>query len=155
MKHVRLKIGDCCVIPLPDGRFAYGQFVYFDRVCQYGYMLKVFDLITDKPATVRRLEGRKAMFPPVFVGLEAPVATGRWKLIGSMPVENFQYPRFRVCHNDNPGSSHEWELWDGDGFRYLGKLPEKLRKLEYFGIWGGEILEERIATGVNPFEQFR
>lgn len=155
MKAVQVKIGDCVVIPLPDGRYAYGQYVHYDRVSQYGYMVRVFDLITEEIVSIARLQSRKILFPPVFVALEGALKTGRWRVIGSLPVEEFTYPQFRVCPARTPGIYHDWELWDGKYRVFLGKLPEKFRDLECVGIWGAEILEERIMTGNNPFEQFR
>lgn len=155
MNPARVKIGDCVVIPLPDGRYAYGQYVHYDRVSQYGYMVRVFDLITDEIVSPARLQSRKLLFPPVFVSLESALKSRRWRIIGALPVENFSYPLFRACPEKEAGVHHDWELWDGEAMQFLGKLPDKFRDLECVGIWGAEILEERIMTGNNPFAQFR
>jgi hypothetical protein len=54
-----------------------------------------------------------------------------------------------------PGTYDNWWIWDGEKDRFVGKLPKKLRSLEHKFVWGDERLEERIASGRNPFEEIQ
>ena len=74
--RAKIEIGDCFRIPLPDGRWAYCQFVHMQD--NFGYLVQVFNRITSEPldSTVG-IDGAGSLFPPVFVGLPASVAGGR------------------------------------------------------------------------------
>lgn len=147
----RIRVGDCFQIPLPGGRLAYCQYVHWSN--ELGYLIRVFDCITDKPLSVELLQNCKELFPPVFVGLKASVASGRWKRIGWMEVGQFRFPTFRCTSATKPGVYENWWLWDGGKQRFIGKLPPELRELELELVWGDELLEERIASGKNPFAE--
>jgi hypothetical protein len=147
----RIKVGDCFEIPLPDGRLAYCQYIHWND--KLGYLIRVFDRISGEPLSVESLRGCKELFPPVFVGLQASVASGRWKRIGSLEVDSFRFPTFRCTSATKPGVYENWWLWEGGDQRFIGKLPPELRSLEIELVWGDELLEERIATGKNPFAE--
>ena len=151
MKH-RIKIGDCFVIPLPDGRYAYCQYVQWNE--KLGYLVRVFDRITDDLIkSVDELREAGEMFPPVFVGLRASVKSGRWNSLGWLPVANFEFPLFRSTNTKKPGKSESWWLFDGKDERFIGSLPSELRSLEHKLVWGDELLEKRIVTGRNPYAE--
>ena len=145
----RIGVGDCFQMTLPDGRFAYCQYIQWNE--KLGYLIRVFDRISEEPLPVEALRGCKELFPPVFVGLKASVASGRWKRIGSLEVPKFRFPTFRCTSATKPGIYENWWLWGGGEQRFIGKLPPELRSLEIELVWGDELLEERIATGRNPF----
>jgi hypothetical protein len=42
--QIKIEIGNCYRIPLPDGRWAYCQYILHNR--ELGYLVRVFDLIT-------------------------------------------------------------------------------------------------------------
>jgi len=142
----KIEIGDCFRIPLPDGRWAYCQ--YLQQNNQLGYLIEVFDYITQEPLnSVEQLENATALFPPVFVGLRASVRSGRWQKIGVMPVIDFVFPKFRITMGTKPGVYHDWRIWDGNNTVSIGNLPEHMRSLELKQVWGDEGLEERIVVG--------
>jgi hypothetical protein len=148
----RIKVGDCYEIRLPDGRYAYCNYLAWND--QLGCLIRVFDKVTDAPlASVEQLKCAGEMFPPVFVGLRASVKSGRWKFKGALPVEDFRFPMFRATSATKPGEYENWYLWDGREQRFIGKLPAELRALEIELVWGDELLEERIAFGRNPFAE--
>jgi hypothetical protein len=154
MKRQTLTIGDCLLIPLPDGRFAYGQYVFQESgVVGHGILVKIFDLITDEVVPVERLQSVGELFPPVFVGLNVPLRSGRWKKIGNLPVKNFKYPKFKYTLGTKPGKYNDWSIWDGEKHTFVGTLKPEQRYLEYLCVWGDELIEERIATGINPFDR--
>jgi Immunity protein 26 len=151
MRKVKIpaEIGDIIAIPLKDGRTAYAQYVYFDGkdASGMGCLIQVFDIITSKPISLDRLESASLMFPPVFVGLKTGIQSKRWKVIGSLPIENFVFPKFRSTFGTGPGTYHDWKIWDGITTFFVGDLPPEYRLLELKSVWGAEALEERIARG--------
>jgi hypothetical protein len=149
----RIKLGDFFAIPLPGGRHAYCQYVHWNE--QMGYLVRVLDRITTGSANVSELANAGDMFPPVFVGLRVSVRSGRWTCIGNLPVKDFSFPLFRDTGATKPGVYDSWWLWDGQNERFIGKLPKDLFNLERRTVWGDELLEERIATGRDPFEGVR
>jgi hypothetical protein len=146
----RIKIGDCYELSLPDGRYAYCQYINWNE--RLGNLVRVFDLVKVQPVEdVAQLKDVGDMFPPVFVGLRASVRSGRWKLLGHLPVKELQFPLFRATSATKPGTHKNWWIWDGHREQFIGALSENLRSLELKVVWGDELLEERIATGKNPF----
>jgi hypothetical protein len=146
----RIKVGDYFEIPLPDGRFAYCQHVNWND--QMGFLVQVFDRISDRSLRMEDLAGAKPMFPPVFVGLRAAVSSGRWKRIGNRSVTDFKFPLFRATSATKPGKYDNWRLFDGQSQRFIGTLPAEMRDLEVEVAWGYEMLEQRISTGQNLFQ---
>jgi hypothetical protein len=115
-------------------------------------MVRVFDRIVTEPlASLDELENAGELFPPVFVGLR----TRRWRRAGRLPLPPFDFPRFRSYCGSGPGTFENWWLWDGKDRKFIGVLPPQLRSLEVEVVWGDEALEERIATGVNPFAEVK
>ena len=147
----RVKLGACFQIPLRGNRYACCQYVASDE--KYGDLVRVFRKICDEPITSPSdVAGSGEAFPPVFVGLRATIKSGRWQRIGNLRVDNFKFPEFRSSFGTLPGVYTDWWIRDRDQSRFVGPLPPELRKLELDQVWGDELLEERIATGVNPFE---
>ena len=141
-----VQIGEVYEIPLVDGRHAYCQYVLYNR--ELGYMVRVFSLLAAQPiGTLETLRGSPLMFPPVFVALKAIVRADRWKRVGTLPVEDFSFPKFRFTMGTKPGVYHDWSIWDGANTRKIGDLPESQRTLQLKCISGCETIEERIATG--------
>jgi hypothetical protein len=141
-----IESGDCFQISLPDGRWAYCQFVHYNE--ELGYLIRVFDLITARPLnSAEGLDKAGLLFPPVFVGLRATVSNGRWPRIGSMPVKDFVFPMFRATIGTKPGTYHDWSIWDGKKNVRIGDLPEHMRSLELKSVWADVALENRIVAG--------
>jgi hypothetical protein len=157
MRLTNIKVGDCFVIPLPDGRHAYGQYLLWDdrNPGGLGCLIKVFDLITDEKVSVEDLARLPRMFPPVYVGLKASIRSGRWRVIGQLPVEDARIPTFRRTIGSKPGIYHDWKIGDGQNWQPIGDLPPDLRSLEMWLVWSDESLEKRIVTGRNLFGENR
>jgi len=154
MKRVISKIDDCFIIPLPDGRKVYGQYVHWDgqTPAGLGCLVQIFDLFTQEEVPIEWLVSARPLFPPVFAGLKGALKNRRWRIIGQLPVKGFVFPRFRYSHNTTPGTYHNWTIWDGVKNTPIGDLPPELRSLEFECVWGYEPLEKRIATGQNSFD---
>jgi hypothetical protein len=118
-----------------------------------GFLVQVFDRLSDHPIKIEELNESKPLFPPVFVGLQAALSSGRWKRIGNVPVTNFKFPLFRATSATKPGKYDNWWLFDGQRQQFLGALPTELQNLEVEVAWGYEMLEHRIATGNHLFER--
>jgi hypothetical protein len=144
--RVKVEIGDYFRMPLPDGRWAYCQYLHHNG--ELGYLVRVFDRITAEPLdSTAELDRAGLLFPPVFVGLLASVGSGRWTRIGTTPVNDFVFPKFRQAMGTKPGTYHDWRIWDGKKTVKIGTLPEQMRKYELAMVWGDEGLEERIVAG--------
>ncbi len=150
-KRIRLRVGDILQIPLPDGRRAYGQYVYHDD--KMGPLLQVFDLITTETAQVAQLEGAGHLFPPVITGLRAAVRTGLWTIIGHTDVKDFVYPNFvSTFYDERTGRARLWFLWNGERSTQIGyELPSEYKHLEYLAVWSPLDVADRIVTGEYPY----
>lgn len=51
------------------------------------------------------------------------------------------------------GSYDSWMTWDGSEHKPIGRLPPDLRSLEHELVWSAGLLEERMATGINPYSE--
>ncbi len=152
MRRTSLKIGDILEIPLSDGRRAYAQYVWRDKLM--GPMIRVFDVITEERVDIDVLRGASLLFPPVFTGLYAAVRTGLWQIIGRLPVDDFTYPKFIwPLYDDKVDKVRNWALWDGEKEIHIGrKLPNRYRGLEQLVGWAPQDVAERIETGQNPLD---
>jgi hypothetical protein len=145
-KRPTIKVGDVYQIHLPNHKWAYAQFLQHNE--QLGYLIRVFDRITDRPIDdVTALNGARHLFPPVFVGLVATLRSERWRKIGNLEIGQFEFPKFRNTIGTKPGTYHNWYIWDGHDSIKIGDLPPELRALELEMVWGDEGLEERIVAG--------
>lgn len=147
----RLAPGDVFSISLPDGRKAYGQFLQRGELT---YLVQILDLITDEEVPVDQLRGAGNLFPPVYTSLGAAVKSGEWRVIGHLPLKHTEHPRFRATNGYRPGVHHDWRIWDGKTTTWTGDLPPEYRHLEEKVLWGYLALEERITSGVNPYEEY-
>ncbi len=144
-RKVRAQVGDCYLIHLPSGRKAYAQYVH--RHPEYGPMVRVFDIVTDREVGLEELASAGELFPLVFVALERALRDGAWERIGSLPVTDFVFPKFRRALVNGPGVYHNGRIWDGERDTYVGDLPPEYQGLEIMLIWGCELLAKRIDTG--------
>lgn len=143
---MRRRIGNFYTIPLPDGRFAYCQYVC--RVESYGDVVRVFNRFTsERLSSPQELENADLLFPPVFAALLAAVRGKRWESIGNAPVRGFVLPKFRFTMGTKPGTYDDWRIWDEKKTRRIGKLPVEMRSYELKCVWGCDALAERIVAG--------
>ena len=156
MGKQRIRVGDVFQIPLSNGRMAYGQYVFRDE--KHGPIIRVFDVITEdeiKFDEIReRLANAKLLFPPVITGVFAAVRTGLWKVIGRMPVDDFEYPNFINVFDENYRPRSDWFLITEKKTIRLGKnLPKKYKNLELLVVWSPYDIVHRIETGENPYAE--
>ncbi|MHC1783528.1 MAG: Imm26 family immunity protein [Anaerolineaceae bacterium] len=147
-----IKVGDVFVIPLSDGRMAYGQYVFKD--IKNGPLISVFAKVTENVINdMKELVNTVPLFPPVITGLNAAIRSGMWQKIGKLPVNNFVYPEFVSSYwNDRTGEANSWFIWDGAVYTKIGPiLPEELKNLEYLVVWSPFDIMFRIETGEYPY----
>ncbi|OGO35715.1 MAG: hypothetical protein A2W35_01910 [Chloroflexi bacterium RBG_16_57_11] len=146
-----VKIGDVFEIPLSDGSFAYGQFVFKDS--KIGPLIQIFDLISKNKINIEQLGSVGSLFPPIITGLFAAIRTGMWKIIGRKAIKGFVYPNFvSTFFDDRTGKAGVWFLWNGkESIRLGSRLPDEYKKLEYLMVWSPQDVVKRIETGEYPF----
>lgn len=152
----RTRVGDIFEIPLSDGRMAYGQYAFRDE--RNGPIIQVFDVILDAGAEFTQvqeyLNHAKLLFPPVITGLFVAVRTGMWKVIGHIPMKDFDYPGFVSVLHENYSPMSDWFLISAEKDIRLGKrLPKKYKNLEFLVVWSPYDIPHRIETGENPYEE--
>jgi len=145
MRRGNPEVGDCFEIKLRDGRLAYAQCLFWHKL--YGHLIKVFDVVTAEGMPIELLASARPMFRPVFAALKAGIARGGWRFVGNLPIGDFVFPTFRYTHSTQPGTHHNWKLWDGEGYTDVGVLSSEQRSLEILCAWGYQLIEERIENG--------
>jgi len=80
--------------------------------------------------------------------------SGNWKVIGSLPLINFSYPKFISTYIDYQTKEHgSWYLIDEESDLKLGnELPSHYHNLEFKTYWPPEFIVDRIKTGKKPYE---
>jgi hypothetical protein len=148
-----IKIGDIFEIPLANGKKAFGRYIFADK--KKGPLIEVYDFFTNSSdkVDIKQVVSKQRRFPPVITGLFAVIRSGLWRVVGSVPVENFQYPKFvSTFWNDKTGEARIWFLWDGQKEIKLGPtLPKEYRNLEYLVGWDPSDIAHRIETGEYIF----
>ncbi len=149
-----IKIGNIFEIPLSKGRFAYGQYVYKDRM---GPIIQVFNIISKKRMQIDQLGQLNPLFPPIITALFAAINKGIWTVIGKKVIDNFTYPNFVSAYYDEyTGKANKWFIWNGDKFINIGtNLTDEYKKLEYLIAWNPKDVVNRIETGeyIFPFRE--
>ncbi len=147
-----VKIGDIFEIPLSDNKFAYGQYVYKDKM---GPIIQVFDFISINRIRLDQINRMRPLFPPIITGLFVAIRLGIWQVIGKKSVNQFVYPNFvSAYYDEKTGKVNTWFLWNGERYINIGSiLPSKYRNLEYLISWNPEDVVNRIETGkyIFPF----
>jgi len=145
--RILLDPGDCFSIPLEDGTFAFGQYLLSHP--KVGTLIRVFDLRSStRDVAVDDLKRSKLLFAPIFVGLNPPVRSGRWKKVGAFPIEDdFEFPRFRASLLLRDTENTDWKIWDGRSYTQLGRLTPEFKHLELKCVYAYGDVERRILTG--------
>jgi len=139
------RIGDCFAVPLPNGKVAHAQYVCLHH--EIGTLVRVFDVVRDRPVDVDVLRRAGLLFPPVFVGLLAALRVCGWQRIGNFPAKGYWFPRFRATIDTRPGVYENWSIWDGRRTVFVGKLRKRHRSLELKTVHSPQRLAQRIVEG--------
>ena len=150
MKLPYFNIEDCFEIPLPDGRYSYGRYLYWDD--KYGPLCEVFSTLSDEPILISKLDTSKQLFPPIFIGFGSVFKERKWRIIGSLPITSFQFPKFRKSFATRPGRYDDWIIYDCKTKTMLGCLKPGMERLEFLCAWSPQLLTKRIQTGENRYD---
>jgi hypothetical protein len=149
-KGVRIlaAVGDVIEIPLSNGRFVYAQYVGLWPQGA-GPLIRIFSPIRPHPVdSVSQIDTRTELIPPVFIGLNPPIRSKQWKVIGTLPVEDFVCPTFRDTSDLTEGRKLDWKLLHPDGTsEFIGELPESKRHLGYAYTHSSYTLNEQLIGG--------
>ena len=154
-----VKVGDVIQIPLSDGRRAYCQFVFEDK--ENGDIIRVFDFFTKESEILdlKEIDISKLLFLPVYASIYWAVKDRGWKVIGSLPVDDYKFTGFLYdlpAFPPNPnggGRVKSWSLWDGEKYVELGEiLPKEYQKYESVGVNPAGMIVDRIETGFDSLE---
>ena len=91
----------------------------------------------------------KKLFGPIIVLLKQPVREGKWEIIGSIPVEVFNLPKFLMM-----GRGYEpiWWVCEGSREEPLGVVvPDEYKSLERYYVYTYEQVEQRLLDGTTPY----
>jgi len=150
MKLPHIKIADCFEIPLVDGRYAYGRYLYWDE--NYGPLCEIFSMISNESIPVSQLDTSKRLFPPVYIGFGSFFKERKWRVIGSLPITGFQFPQFRKSFATTSGKYDDWMIYDGKKKTAIGCLKPGMEQLEFLCGWSPQLIVKRIQTGENRFD---
>jgi hypothetical protein len=147
-KRVRLpRVGDIFEIHLPENRYIYAQYVHADP--KRGPFVQVFDKVVTEPLSYVEIGDMVPLLPPLLCGINPPVRSGRWHIVGNTPPTKFKYPKYLYGMPDRNGTVQMWYLEENDKLTPLGpEIPEKYRHLEQGWVISAEALEEKIVNAL-------
>lgn len=131
-------VGDFFAIPLKRGRYAFGRILSDLEVHEMGLLIAIYDRFSTELLNPARLKGERFTFAPFYYGGEG-WKSGRWKIIGNMPVssDEFTYPKHKLGDNDSG-----WRIRDKD--RIYKATAEEVIDLDYATLWSTKAVEQRI-----------
>ncbi|HYD34963.1 MAG TPA: DUF4259 domain-containing protein [Vitreimonas sp.] len=154
MKQAKnIKLGDIFEIPLPNGKKAYGHYVWHDD--KTGTLIQVFKqtLDQDEVFSLSNFNTKEYLFPAIYTVLKPTLNSGMWKIVENYPATNFSYPGFVATFYNEKGVAGLWFLWDGDKFVRIGNtLQDEYKKLEFYAVYSPIKVVERIVNGVKPYK---
>lgn len=149
---VRLKVGDIICIPLTDGRYAYGQYTgtHENYPNSIGLHMAIFKEIYTIPIAITDINMSELLYPLLFVQIKGGLKYAGWRIIGRLPVPNYELPEYRDTNafmNGARGKLDGWSIRSIHGSRYVGYLDESARDLEFYISWGYNGLDHRLVNG--------
>lgn len=138
------KVGDIILICLHDGHYYHGLYEYFDP--DAGPYISVWKSLTET------YESPAFVFGPVLCGINPPVRSKRWRVVGTKTVGRWVRPDYLAIFPGARGHPTTWLLLHGKKCINLGRsVPSDFQELEMDIVWSAELIEERIPTGLNVY----
>lgn len=134
-RRLRKKEGDVVRVPLPGGRSGYGRVLADPDFAFYA-------LVEDQDPPLQKIVSSPVLFR-VSVMRHA-VASGRWPIIGNMPLEAKLQESARYFRQD--AMTGEFFIFSSDGKKWGERAAtfEECRDLECLAVWEPEHVEGRI-----------
>lgn len=150
MVKMLAKLGDVIEIPLSNGKFVSAQYVgNGEQAGLAGPLIRLFSPVRSNPvSSLSEIDFQSELIPPVFVGINPPLRTKRWRIIGNVPYNEFEFPRFRYTSDLTPGTKTNWKIINPDGsWDVVGSLPQSMQKLGFPYVYSADTLDRRLTTG--------
>lgn len=144
------KVGDIVEIRTSNG-LAYAQISHVHDM--YGTLLRIMPhFFAARPRIFSEIIQGKEKFA-AFVALNAPVKKRLMAIVGNEPVplDAMRFPIFRVLMpNLVTKRAENWGLWDGKKSWKVDKLSDEQQRFPDAGVWGDELLIERLENDWAP-----
>lgn len=149
MKYPR--IGDVISMRLPNGKFAYAQYLIDDRI-GYGQIIAIYNTITDYEIEDINTIKDELMFEPIYVmGMNWAIRNNFWKIIGKRKIFYQGFPKFKQKR------SGKWLIWDGinqDNTTYyrgvlVNDLPNEYNNAEELCNYDSRSVENKIVERLS------
>jgi hypothetical protein len=115
-----------------------------------GYLMRISALEQRESSPTYEDLKRRALFPPVFVGLDAAVKAREWLLVSKMVIDHEAIPAFKATNQSPPDlEDASWYIRNSGKSKFVGRLSPEEKELETYQIWGYRILEERIRESMG------
>lgn len=143
---------DVWAIPLAPGGFGYMQIL--ERHKEFLDLVRVFDAVTPRVATLEVILASHAMFPPIFTYVSpTAVRKDRLQFVGNKSSEYarplFRHANLAMLYPDRYDS--DWSIWTMEGgYTAVGNLSEEQRGLEPLVMWPIQDVRRRIEGRVGP-----
>ena len=137
-KRIRRKEGDVVKINLGKRGYAYGRVLYDPHMAFY-------DFQSSSPVDVETAISKPVAF--VIAVMHEPIKTGRWPVIGNVPLEHELTKQFRFCRQDalNPKNlSIVWMVDRGPDEVLIPATFEECQGLEPDAVWYDYHVEDRL-----------
>lgn len=88
----------------------------------------------------------------IFFRIAAALKSGLISSCGVFPIpeDAKDFPVFRAGLRDKEGKIDSWWFWDGEKEWFVGHITDEQKKMPMRGIWGENILINRIESGWLP-----
>lgn len=138
VKSYQYQVGDFFIVPFHGKGYAYGRILSDLRFPEMGMLVGIYAKVSKRPLAPQQLVGNKFISSPFYYGGEG-WKSGRWKIIGNMPVssDEFTYPKHKLGDNDSG-----WRIRDKD--RIYKATAEEVIDLDYATLWSTKAVEQRI-----------
>lgn len=86
------------------------------------------------------------LFGPNLVGIHPPIREGRWKVVGHIPILDYDPPLFLMR------GPRIWWIYDGVKEKPIGeRVPEEYQHLELLVGFPADLIEQGILEGTTSF----
>lgn len=148
----RPNVGDIIEIVTPNG-LAFAQYINYDKKRHQGTLLALLPgLFAERPDSIETLVAQNPLYF-FFYPLGAALRQGLVEFVTNIPVPAFNnsFPLMR-CKGmiEKDGKVTNWWLWDGDKMWRVEQLSPEDYQLSTDGVWGHELLIQRIVDGWTP-----
>lgn len=137
-KRIRRREGDVVQIDLGKGKYAYGRVLYDPHMAFY-------DFQSSRPVSMETVISKPVAF--VIAVMHEPIKTGRWPVIGNVPLEAKLTRDVRQFRQDAlypRNLSITWQVGRGPDYVEIPATFEECQGLEREAVWYDYHVEDRL-----------